>query len=96
MRGQLVAAALGRIAPARLRTELHRGATVEAAAMVLLTVFILSIFLTEGLAVGLALLIELVSSEFVSLLIFFPLFFSGIFASWRFAVWYTRPAVQTT
>ena len=64
--------------------------------MVLLTVFVLSILLTEGVAVGLALLIELVFSSFVSLLIFFPLFFAAIYASWRFAVWYTQSAPQTT
>ena len=64
--------------------------------MVLLTVFITSILITEGVAVTFALLIEFLFSPFVSLLIFFPLFFGAIYLSWRFAVWYTRPVAQRT
>ena len=62
--------------------------------MVLLTVFVLSILFTEGAAVVFSILVELLFSSFVSLLIFFSLFFAAIYLSWQFAVWYTRPRVQ--
>jgi hypothetical protein len=69
---------------------------MEAVAMVLLTVFVLSILFTEGVAVVFSILVELLFSPFVSLLIFFPLFFAAIYLSWRFSVWYTRPQAQRT
>lgn len=64
--------------------------------MVLLTVFVLSILAFEGAAVLSALLVEYLVSSFVSLVLFFPMFFGAIYLSWRFAVWYTRPAGQKT
>jgi hypothetical protein len=63
--------------------------------MVLLTVFFISILCTEGAAVLLALSVEYLISSFASLLVFFPLFFTAIYLSWRFSVWYTRPQAQT-
>jgi hypothetical protein len=63
--------------------------------MVLLTVFVISILCSEGVAVLIALGVEYLISPFASLLIFFPLFFAGIYLSWRFSVWYTRPQLQT-
>ena len=64
--------------------------------MVLLTVFVLSILFTEGVAVIVAMIVEFLISPFASLLIFFPLFFAAIYLSWRFSVWYTRPVAQET
>jgi hypothetical protein len=76
----------------------HRSGLLEPGdrRMLLLTVFFISILCTEGLAVLFALLVEYLISSFASLLIFFPLFFSAIYLSWRFSVWYTRPQPQQT
>ena len=63
--------------------------------MNLLVTFLITVSIGIFGAVWMGVLIDKLSSPFVSLLIFFPVFFLTIWLSWKLAVKFTEPKATT-
>ncbi len=61
--------------------------------MNLLVTFIIIVVVTIGALVGLTLVIERMTSPFISLSAFFPLLALGIYIAWKLSVKITEPKV---
>jgi hypothetical protein len=61
--------------------------------MNLLVTFIIIVFVTIGVLVGLTIGIERMTSPFISLFAFFPLLFLGVYIAWKLSVKITEPKV---
>ena len=59
--------------------------------MNLLITYFITILIGQSIVVGIGILADLYFSSFVSLLVFFPLFFGMFWVAWRLSVWLTEP-----
>jgi hypothetical protein len=64
--------------------------------MNLLVTYLVTIVIGQAAVVGIAILADRFYSPFVSLLIFFPLFFGMFWLAWRIAVRLTEPRRTTS